>query len=336
VATANPADGEILRGALMRIDPSRVLQAVDGLQLKGHARVTPVVGFPLRTLQQKRDVATFAVGAPLAAVAALVELLAAPTLEKVVEALGDHAEAPTFEQLATALDGLVAQGASDDEEIVAVLAYAIGEGFPAAGHCRRLLAERDAWALPRVEAAPPPTLLAPRETDEAVRARRRARRAERKKAPAGAPRPAHRSRGPKSPDAPGRVDTAPAAVPSLAVTRRRLTLTPAEEARFDAEHVLAGTVVLADLPFDALDPAQPEQRSKERPCLVIAAGADGVLVRGIFSSPATTRALFEPWRRVGLDHPSYLDVARVAISVVDPASLVRLGRLNDAEWNATL
>ena len=325
-----------MRRALVKIDAARVLAAVDRLNLRGHARVTPVVGFPLRSLQQKRDVASFAASAPLAAVTALVEVLAADPLAKVVDALGDAADSPDYEQLAEALDRLIIEGTTDDE-VVAVLAYAIGEGFPAAVHCRRLLEERPAWALPEVEVVPPPTLLAPRERDEALVAQRRARRAERKKTPP--PRLVHRPRGPKTPDAPrDRAVTAPVAPRDVATTpaRRRVALTPAESARFDQDHPLVGAVVMLEMPFDEVDPTKPEERSKERPVLVVAGSNDGLLVRGIFSNPSTTRSLFAPWRRVGLSHPSFLDVARVGVVVDEQSAVVRLGRVSDEEWNATL
>ena len=224
-----------------------------------------------------------------------------------------------------------------DDEVVAVLAYAIGEGFPAAPHCLRLLDERPEWALPDVRAARPPAVLAPRVADEEMRAQRRARRAERKRAPSSPP-PPRRVRAAKASDPPrGRVATPPTEVAETvpAVTRRRMALTPAESARFDPDHPLVGAIVMVELPFDAVDPDQPEVRSKERPALVVAASGDAVLVRGIFSSPSTTRSLFAPWRRAGLDHPSYLDVARVALTVSDQGTLNRVGRVTDEEWNAT-
>jgi len=38
------------------------------------------------------------------------------------------------------------------------------------------------------------------------------------------------------------------------------------------------------VPFDATDPSAPEQKSKERPALVVAASADSLLVRPIYSA----------------------------------------------------
>src|ERR1039458_10211983 len=93
---------EISRRALLKISESTILTTVDGLDLRGHAKISAVVGIPLRNLQQRHDVTTFAATAPIAAVSALLELLASAPLEKVIVALGEHADTPNFEQLSAA------------------------------------------------------------------------------------------------------------------------------------------------------------------------------------------------------------------------------------------
>src|ERR1700691_5908820 len=120
--TGNAA--EISRRAILKISESTILSAVDGLDLRGHAKISAVVGIPLRNLQQRRDVAAFAAAAPIAAVTALLELLAMAPLERVIAALGEHADAPNFEQLSAAIDAISASGATLDD-VVAVLAFAI-------------------------------------------------------------------------------------------------------------------------------------------------------------------------------------------------------------------
>jgi hypothetical protein len=119
-------------------------------------------------------------------------------------------------------------------------------------------------------------------------------------------------------------------------TRRRMLLTPAESERFNLDHPLAGAVVIVDVPFDALDPLAPEQTSKERPAVVVAANDDTMLVRPVYSSAAPTRMVLSAWRRLGLDHVCYVDDARVAVALNPAASLERVGRLTDEEWNALL
>ena len=206
---SNPT--EIARRALLKIDATTVMTMVDGLDLRGHTKVSAVVGMPLRALQQRRDVITFAATAPIAAIHALLELLAMAPLEKVIEALGDHADAPNYDQLVAAIDEVLAQGATTDD-VVAVLGFAVAEGFPAAPHCRRLLDERPELQLPELpEVSAASTLLSPKEVDPEVREARRRRREEEKKrkrcarrarlAPPS-PRVAHRRSGPSRPRRP--------------------------------------------------------------------------------------------------------------------------------------
>src|SRR5580692_8432999 len=184
--TGNAA--EISRRALLKISESTILTTVDGLDLRGHAKISAVVGIPLRNLQQRRDVTAFAVSAPIAAVSALLELLAMAPLEKVIVALGDHADTPNFEQLRDAIDAVVRDGASSDD-VVTVLAFAIAEEFPAAPHCRQLMDEHPEWALPELPVVEvTSTNFTPKETDPAIKEQRRRRREEEKK----------RKRGPTS------------------------------------------------------------------------------------------------------------------------------------------
>lgn len=327
-----------LRRGLLRAGAKTVLDAVDSLNLQGHDRVSPVVGYPLRSLRQRRDVAAFCASAPLAAVSALVEILALSPLERVVAELGDHSETPTFEQLEEAIARVRADGMTD-EQIVLVLTFAVGEAFPAAAHCRRLLEDDDLLSLPVLETPLPlASLLVPKEVDEDLRERRRLRRAQKKKRPAT---PAHPARTTQTKKVTPNTST-PALMlggPSLAQTdgvtsRRRMNLTPVEQARFSDQHPSAGTVVLVTVPFDAVDPRAPDQREKLRPALVIAASDAGLLVRGVYSNPSPSRVLFQPWRRLNFDHVSYLDDARVALEGQSIGTLERLGELSTDEWNA--
>jgi hypothetical protein len=332
--TGNAA--EISRRALLKISESTILTTVDGLDLRGHAKITAVVGIPLRNLQQRRDVTAFAVSAPIAAVSALLELLAMAPLEKVIVALGDHADTPNFEQLRDAIDAVVRDGASSDD-VVAVLAFAIAEEFPAAPHCRQLMEEHPEWALPELPVVEvTSTNFTPKETDPAIKEQRRRRREEEKKRKRGptSQRPARPTKAKPAPKS-SAPPSAPRTVIDAVESRRAIILTPAELDRFDPEHALVGTVVILEVPFDAVDPDVPEQRAKERPALVVAANDDAVLVRPIYSSDAPTRSVLQSWRRLGLDHVSYLDDTRVVVPA-STALLERVGRLSDPEWNAQL
>lgn len=335
----NASPHDVMRRAIAKIDAVSILNVVDAIQLKG-AKLSAVVAIPLRNLQKKRDVAAFAAGAPIDAISGLLELMSMEPLEKVIAALGEHAESPDYEQLTTAVATLRGEGLSDGE-LIAVLAFAIGSEFPAAPHCRRLLSEDDALALPEIEVTiGRGSLLSPKVADESVREQRRQRREEEKsrkraRAQAATPRvrptnrnprrvlPAESSRGVQF-----KVDVPPQ------VSRRAILLTPAELSLFDPNHPLAGAVVTIEVPFDSVDPDIAERQSKIRPAVVVAGSEAGLLVRGIYTHPSSTRSLFTPWRRLGLDHISYVDVARSAVDA--GAEIIRLGVLIDEEWNALL
>ncbi len=331
----SPSSTEYLRRGLLKIAPETILAAVDALNLKGNSRVSAVVGMPLRGLQQRRDVAAFAIAAPPAAVRAVLELLAMAPLEQVIAELGDHADSPTHEQLEGAIDALLAREVTTDE-IVALLTFAISEEFPAAPHCRRLLDERAGWALPPLpEFNVSPTLMSPKVVDPEIRAQRQARREEEKRRKKGgsAPRSMPKTRTPRAlPSTTSEPLPVSTIEPGLVTDRRRVMLTPVEEARFSGSHPLVGTVVIVELPFDNGTIDEELRRAKERPALVIAASDQELLVRGIYSNPWSTRVVFQPWRRLNLEHLSYIDHDRSPVSV--PESLNRLGQLTNEEWNA--
>ena len=325
---------ELARRGLLRISDERILDVVDELDLRGHVKVTAVIGVPLKRLQQSRDVTTFAVSAPSAAVRALLELVATEGLERVVTQLGDAADSPTYEELSEALDTLSAAGMSDDD-LISVLVTAISEGFPAAGHCRRLLSERDAWQLPALPERREGDVSTPRAPRPEVKEQRKARREAQKqrKKPNSPPRPVKAKKSVVGTTPPLARPASVTTSEELIVRRRDYRFTPRELERFDPHHALAGTVVLVDVPFDAVDPEIPEVRAKQRPALVVAGSDSELLVRPIYSSPAATRALFSPWRRLGLDHHSYVDDVRVAVRLDDVVAGPSLGTVTDDEWN---
>jgi hypothetical protein len=335
VTEASISANTVVRASLLKISPETVLAMADSLDLRAHSKVSAVVGVPLRQLQQRRDVQAFAASAPIAAVKGLLEVLALTPLEKIIGLLGDHADSPNYEQLSAAVDEMLATGSTDDE-VIAVLAFAVGDAFPAAPSCRRLLEEREEFALPELpDVAAPSVLAAPREVSAEIREQRKNRREEekRRKKSASTARPQRTSR-PKNVAPPrGETGAVPPAIVEAPDVRRHALLTPLESARFDAEHPLAGAVLVVDVAFDAQDPEQPEVTSKERPALVVAASTEALLVRPIYSNPSPTRSLFGPWRRVGLDHVSYIDDVRVVVASEQPEALHRLAVLTTAEWN---
>jgi len=333
---ASASANTIVRAAFLKIDPDVTLRAADSLDLRAHAKVSAVVGVPLRQLQQRRDVTAFATTAPLAAVRGLLEVMALGPLEATIELLGDHADSPTYEQLSEAVDQLLASGSSNDD-VVAVLAHAIGASFPAAPHCRRLLEERLELSLPALpEVVAPTVLAAPKEVSAEIREQRKLRREDEKKKKKSAssarpPRPTKAKGGSSRPDT---RSTTPPPPPPPSEERRRLLLTPLETSRFDVEHPLVGAVLVVEVPFGGNDGDQPDVKSKDRPALVVAASNDELLVRPVYSNPSPARTLFQPWRRVGLDHVSYVADERVIVSIADLEPLQQLAQLTTTEWNS--
>jgi hypothetical protein len=332
---ASSSANHVVRAALLKIRAETVLATADSLDLRAHSKVSAVVGVPLRQLQQRRDVDAFATSAPIAAVKGLLEVMALAPLEKIIGLLGDHADSPNYEQLSAAVDEMLATGSTNDE-VIAVLAFAVGDAFPAAPNCRRLFAQREEFALPELpEVAAPSVLAAPREVSAEIREQRKNRREEekRRKKSASTARPQRTTR-PKN-VAPPRSEPSPTttAIAEVPEVRRRALLTPLESTRFDDEHPLVGTVLVVDVVFDAQDPEQPEVTSKERPALVVAVSNEALLVRAVYSNPSPTRSLFGPWRRVGLDHVSYIDDVRVIVASEQPEAFHRLATLTTPEWN---
>lgn len=325
----------LARRSLLRIDRTKVMAAVDSLNLHANAKVSAVVGVPLRQLQQRRDVESFSATAPILAVKGLLEVLALEPLEAMIEALGEHADSPSFEQLSDAVDQLLASGTSADD-VVAVLAYAVSESFPAAPHCRRLFDERELFLLPalpevEVRAVSGSTKV----VDPEIRAQRKARRdalSQKKKAKSTS-RPPH-AKKPKgsTPSVTTSDSTREPVATREPVVRRAGGLTTLERERFSETHAMVGVVLLVDVPFDGVDAETPDVTSKERPALVVAGSGSELLVRALYSTTSTTRRVFSPWRRLGLDHVSYLDDLRVVVSP-GPAPR-RLGVVTDEEWNA--
>ena len=320
---------DVLRRILVTSDPELILSTVDQMDFRAQ-RVSPAVALPMRKLQEQRDVVAFAASAPVPALEAMIQVMALETLEHVVEALGEHAEHPSLEQLRDALSAVRAAGAPQTA-LLCVLGLAIAEQFPAARHCRTLIDEDPDFALREAPAAPErKSLLQPKVVSDEVREQRRARRAA-QKPKKSAPPPPRRS---KAPVAEPRAEVTPAPSATDPVTaRRRARVTPRHARLVDVEHELAGSVVVVSVPFDAVDPTVPEQKEKERPAVVIGASSDVLLVRGIYSHQKIGRRVFGPWRRLELSHVSY--VADDATLVAMPATPLKpIGRLTDEEWNA--
>ncbi len=338
-------DALLVRRALLAAPASSILDFVDRLNLQPNSRVDVVILAPLRNLKKTRNVSGFASNAPMSAVRFIVDSLTNATLERVVEILGDAAEDPTYEQLASAVDQLADEGVAP-LDIAGMLAAAAASGVPATPHCRRLLAEREELALPELEVATPAPILAEvKVVSPEIKEQRKKRREEQKRArqkaqsrPAvkpGRPKPVTSdAQRPALPTSSTPVST-PTSAPTPESRRRDILLTPAESALFDAGHPLAGFVVELDVAFDEGSRDELAMVAKQRPVVVLAGKGNELLVRPISSKDAPDRVVLGAWKRLGLAKPSYVSTERVRVSLEESEVGVRkFGRLNDDEWNA--
>ncbi len=231
---------------------------------------------------------------------------------------------------------MLASGSSVDD-VVAVLAYAIGDAFPAAPHCRRLLTEREELSLPELPDVVAPSVLAPpREVSAEIREQRKNRREEEKRRKkTSTPTRSQRAARPKN-VTPPRTESGSATPPPVPVpeTRRRVLLDASRRGDFNADHSLVGTVVMANVTFDAQDPENPSSRRRSGPHLSSPPRRTPCSYGR--SIPKTHRPdhVFGPCRRVGLDHVSYIDDAHVIVAVEAPEALHRLGVVTTVEWNS--
>ena len=280
-------------------------------------------------------------------------VLAEPCLAAVIEALGEHADDPTREQLLAAVDAV---GGEYDDVQVAVMLASVADGEMAASDLCFALLDTDErfgltdWARferPGTAAAPgEPT--APEVVSDEQRAARRARKqrdAEEKRrvaeAKAKAAEQVRQAR--KKERASGAAHRPEAASTGRPVTpvapslgRRRAVLTPIEEEEYDRADPWAAGVVLAWVPFDAVDPDEPDLEGKVRPCVVIAGSPTRLLVRPGYSEGGVKSRDWKcvpvrHWRRSGFDQPTWIDV--VAIRVPRP-ELGPTGWLEPDDWNA--
>ena len=333
----------LLRRALLFCGTDRVLALVEQLNLQPTAGVDILVVAPLRLLKKSRALATFAAGAPMGAIRLLAELLSQDALERVVTLLDDSSNDPSFEELSDAVGHLADEGVAP-EVVATMLVFAVVSEVPAAPHCQRLLEERLEFALPELDVVVAKSpLLNPKTVDPLVREQRRQRREDQKSSRQRAKtRPPSRgsnrestqlTTAPSTPGATVHVEQQPEELVDE-FTRRRVILTPLESAQYASDHPLSGFVIELDVAYDEGQTDDSGATSKTRPVVVVAGSATSLLVRPIFSQPGLGRTPLSGWNRLGLAHPSYVDLIRHPISFDPSLSPRRFGLLTDDEWNA--
>ncbi|MGA2835297.1 MAG: hypothetical protein ABSF84_01740 [Acidimicrobiales bacterium] len=341
----------MLQAALSRVE-ARALR--ESLQATTDPRfpISKPIANALASLRKHRDPlsvlgrAQYRAALPYAAA-----VMAEPCLSAVIEVLGDNADDPTREQLMEALEAV---GPDFDDVTLTLMLASVADGeMTASDLCFEVLDSDERFGLTdwarfeRVvpEATRPRTPTAASAEQREARKARKQREAEEKRRQAEAKAKAadqvRRARKSERTAGPGRHleqeeperATSPVA-PSLG--RRRAVLTPLEEEEFDRDDPWVGGVVLAWVPFDALDPDHPELEGKVRPCVVVAGSATHVLVRPGYSEGGMKSRDWKSvpvryWRRSGFDQPTWIDV--VSVRVPRP-EVGPTGWLAPDDWNS--
>ena len=274
-------------------------------------------------------------------------------LAATIEALGDHADDPTRDQLLEALDAV--RDDHDDLTMAVMLASVANGDMPASDLCLEVLATDSrygvtSWAEPEVptrpaapvERAPSTSTTSPERREE--RRLRKRRDAEQRRRAAEVAREAEEQSRKARRKARVAVGGPAAVAPAgeqprsrvVATHVRRATLTPAQEEEFDRDDRWVSGIVYVWVPFDAVDPELPELDGKTRPCVVVAGSATHLLVRPGYSDRGVKSRDWKSvpvshWRRAGFAQPTWIDVEMVPVE--RPAG-APLGWLETEDWNA--
>ena len=327
----------------------------------------------LKALRKHRD-PTSVVTRPQyrAAVPYLAAVVSDACVSATIEALGEHSDDPTREQLVAALDEV--RGPFTDTTIGVMLASVADADMPASDLCFELAASDERFGLtdwedsatredtsvkdpeskgtsatgpsPQDHGATPEQRQARRlkkqkdaeerrrKLEVARKAGEEVRRARKQERAAASAAVTEKSRPrPAGGDGSASGDRGPSAAPRLT---RRATLTPVEEEEFDRSDPWVGAVVFAWVDFDSVDPEQPELEGKSRRCVVVAGSATELLVRPGYSEGGMKS---RDWKSVALRHWKRAGfdqptwIDSETLRVPRPADGAPVGWLEPEDWN---
>ena len=278
-------------------------------------------------------------------------VFAEPCLAAVIEALGDHADDPTRDQLLEAID--TARGDQDDVTVTVMLASVADSEMAASDLCFTLLDSDERFGLPGwehfVRSPAEPVSARPgvaaraneeqrvaRRTKKLQESEQRRRKADSSTKAAEQVRLARKRERAASSErhSPSPATDKPAPIlPTMG--RRRAVLTPLEE-EFDRDDPWSAGVVLAWVPFDARDAEHPDLNGKVRPCVVLGGTPTHLLVRPGYSAGGVKSRDWKSvpvrhWRQSGFDEPTWIDVDAVRVSRPEVGPT---GFLEPDDWNA--
>jgi len=342
----------MLLAALDRVDVRSLKESLQRVADPRFPIAKPIAN-ALAALRKHRDPASVLDKAQYrAALPYAAAVYAEPCLAATIEALGEHADDPTREQLLEAIDG--AEGEFDDRTVTVMLASVADGDMPASDLCFSILDGDERFSLPgwrefeRAAAEPSPTGVpaatgASQEQREARRAKKQKDAEDRRKKADAAAKAAEQVRSARKkeraaaierPAGSGEVTVSAPVLPTMG--RRHPVLTPLEEEEFDRDDPWSAGVVLAWVPFDAEDAEHPDLEGKIRPCVVVAGSPTHLLVRPGYSAGGVKSRDWKSvpvrhWRQSGFDEPTWIDVDAVRVVRPDTAPT---GFLEPDDWNS--
>lgn len=346
-----------LRNAILAVDPSDLRRALAGAPRPVQEELAKGARTPVPVLLRMGSNRPLARIKDPILVATLAELLSDECLDAVRAQLGARADDPDRSEILTALD-VIGTGPFSPQVTAVMLASVAAGDAAAADVCDEILDIDPRFRIPDASPAQCPAPAAPsiakgkRAADAAQRQARRERRAEvverrrveRLRAAAAADQlRAARKRGQVAglPPDPAPVDKVPddaghADAPALEM-RRRPQVSESDAHRFDVEGPLVGSVVIAEVRFDAEDPKRPDLVSKWRPVVVIGESRTHLLVRagysvGGFKTRTWKSYELRDWAEAGLRERTWIEAKPRRIpryKTTDP-----LGTLSARDWNS--
>ena len=343
----------VLQATLARVDVARLRDSLHAVADPRFPISRPIANAVAALGKHRDPLAVLGRAQYRVALPYVAAVLSEPCLAAVIEALGDHADDPTHEQLVQAIDAV---GGEYDDVTVAVMLASVAAGDMAASDlCFTLLDTDERWGVTdwaRLERgapeAPAPRTPAPSAATDEQRGARRAKKQrdaeERRRVAEAKAKAAEQVRLARKKERAASADRQPGAAPAERPTvsvapslgRRRAILTPLEEEEFDRDDPWAAGVVLAWVRFDGADDDEPGLEGKVRPCVVVAGSPTHLLVRPGYSEGGVRSRDWKSvpvryWRQSGFDQPTWIDV--VAVRVTRPED-GPTGWLEPDDWNA--
>ncbi len=342
----------MLRAAVAKVGRDEVKSAL-ARSSEARPQTPKAVGNALNALGKHRD-PVGVVDKPQyrAALPFLAALISDACLTRTIEALGEHSDDPTRAQLEEALDEV--RDSFSDVTIGVMLASVAGGDMPASDLCFDIAATDARFGLAgwaefgTAVLTPTPgsrgrSAVTP-EQREARRLKKQKDADERRKkmeAARKAGEQVRRARKVERLQTASRSDADPgglAAPASSAAPRltRRAVLTPAQEEEFDRNDRWATGVVFAWVPFNSVDPSQPDLEGKSRRCVVVAGSPTHLLVRPGYSEGGVKSRDWKSvplrhWKQAGFEQPTWIDVDSLRVPREGDGPV---GWLSREDWNA--